>query len=292
MTFILKRTVQDVMENKLYNMIIIITIALSTLISSSIVLVFSNVNSSLNSWKKGIKIIAYLKHDVPKQKILSYKNEICDIKGIDNVVYVAKHDALLRLEQQIKKASHLIGILNTNPLPDAFEISILPDFYPLDKMKILAEKIKALSIVSEVECGGRWIERFQSFFEFLSSTGIVFCIIFFTISIIIIINVFCLIYNSRQKEIEIMRLIGASDQFIKIPFYIQSVFQGLSGGIIGVILLWATYLFIALLASDGYKDIFSEIHFISFQVVSEIVFFSMMIGFLGCYLSIKHYLKM
>jgi len=117
-----KRAIQDILDNRFLNAVTIITIAISILIVSTFALFFVNVNNIMDNWKKGIRIMAYLKPGIPEEKILELKVKIEGMSGVQDAGFISKDKALMRLKKQMKRQSSLIEDLKENPLPDAFEI--------------------------------------------------------------------------------------------------------------------------------------------------------------------------
>jgi cell division transport system permease protein len=96
---------------------------------------------------------------------------------------------------------------------------------------------------------------------------------------------------SRREEVEIMRLVGATDRFIKAPFYIQGLIQGTFGGIIGITILFIAFMFISSSVDQGFSPGLFTIKFLSPGAFFGIILCSMFVGWLGCYISLKQFLK-
>ena len=100
-----KRAIQDILDNRFLNAITIITIAISILIVSAFALFFVNVNNIMDNWKKGIRIMAYLKPGIPVEKILELKVKIEGMNGVQDAGFISKEKALMRLKKQMKRQS-------------------------------------------------------------------------------------------------------------------------------------------------------------------------------------------
>ena len=239
-----KRAIQDIRDHKFLNTVTVITIAISILIVSAFALFFVNANEIINSWKKGIKIMVYLKSDTPETTISELIQKIQLMEGIQNVRFISKNEAFQELKKQMRRQSSLFENLKENPLPDAFEIQLKGSFQNQEKVEMLATKIESLSQVDEVEYGQRWLEQFTNFFNLLRFSGYALGGLFFMAALLIVANTSRLVLYSRRDEVEIMRLVGATDSFIKAPFYIQGLIQGAFGGIIGLAVLFMSFFLI------------------------------------------------
>jgi cell division transport system permease protein len=286
-----KRAIQDIRDHKFLNTVTIITIAISILIVSAFSLFFVNANEIINSWKKGIKIMVYLKPDTPETKISELIRKIQLMEGIRNVRFISKDEAFQELKKQMRRQSSLFENLKENPLPDAFEIGLNASFQNQEKVEMLATRLESFPRVDEVEYGQRWLGQFTNFFNLFRFTGYAMGGLFFMAALLIVANTIRLVLYSRRDEVEIMRLVGATDSFIKAPFYIQGVIQGAFGGIIGLAALFISFLLISLSMERGISPGLFTIRFLSPGAFCGIILGSTFVGWTGCYLSLKQFLK-
>lgn len=286
-----KRAIQDILDNRFLNLVTIITIAISILIVSAFALFFVNASDIINSWKKGMRIMAYLKPDTTDINIAEIKLKIKGMYGVKDVTFISKNEALDHLKKQMRRQSSLLDNLKENPLPAAFEIRMITSSENQDKIEALATRLESLPMVDEVEYGQRWLGRFTNFFNLFKLTGYALGSLFFMATVFIIANTIRLVLYSRREEVEIMRLVGATDRFIKAPFYLEGIIQGALGGFIGLSVLFFIFIFISSnIEQDLYSGLFT-IRFLSLWAFCGIIFCSMFIGWLGCYLSLKQFLK-
>jgi cell division transport system permease protein len=286
-----KRAIQDILDHRFLSAVTIITIAISILIVSAFGLFFVNANEIINSWKKGIKIMAYLKPDIPDSKIPELKRKLQRMDGIQDARFISKNEAFQQLKKQMRRQSSLFENLNKNPLPDAFEIRLKASFQNQEKVEMLASKLESFSQVDEVEYGQRWLGKFTSFFNLFRFTGYTMGGLFFMASLLIVANTIRLVLYSRQDEVEIMRLVGATDSFIKAPFYIEALIQGAFGGIIGLAALFVSFTLISLSMERGLSPALFTIRFLSLGALCGILLGGTFAGWIGCYLSLKQFLK-
>ena len=291
MILFFKRAIYDIRTNRFLNAVTIITIALSILIVSSLVLFFVNANDYMNSWKKGIRIIAYLKPDIVEPNLVDIKSKIQKLYGVAEVEFISKEEAMKRLREQMKQQASLFDGLKENPLPDAFEIRLIERSSNSEKIENLAAQLESLPEIDEVEYGQRWIGRFVKVFELFRLTGYAMSGIFFIAAVFIVANTIRLVIYSRREEIEIMRLVGATDRFIKAPFYIEGIIQGALGGIIGLAALFATFIYISISVEHGLSSDLLHIRFLSLRLFITIILCSMLVGWLGCFISLRQFLK-
>jgi cell division transport system permease protein len=286
-----KRAIKDILDHRFLNAVTIVTIAVAILISSAFALFFINANAIVNSWKKGIRIMVYLEPNASEIEIADIKSKIGDAKGVKNVRFISNTEALEQLKNQMKRQSSLLDDLQENPLPDAFEVRLTEDFQNRDKVEALAALLESLSQVDDVEYGQVWLGRFTNILDLFRLTGYAMGALFFVATVLIVANTIRLVLYSRREEVEIMRLVGATDGFIRAPFYIQGLIQGALGGIIGLGVLFILFIFISSNVDKSLTSSLFEIRFLPMGAFFGILICSMFVGWMGCFLSLKQFLK-
>jgi len=291
MTLFVKRAIQDILGNRFLNMVTVVIIALSILIVSSFTLFFINATDVMDVWKKGIRIMAYLKPDIDRKRLADIRQAIQSITGVQDAVFISKDEALNLLKVQMHRQASLFENLKENPLPDAFEVRIIPSSQRGEEVEKLAARIESLPEIEEVEYGQSWVGRFTSILNLFRLGGYAIGVLFFMAAVFIVANTIRIVLYSRREEIEIMRLVGAADGFIKAPFYIQGLLLGAAGGIIGIGALLLIFLLISANVQQSLAAGLFQLRFLSMQVMFAILVSSMFAGWLGCYLSLKQFLK-
>lgn len=286
-----KRAISDILDHKFLNAVTIITIAISILIVSAFVLFFKNANNVMNAWKKGIRVMAYLQPGTPEPNVLEIQMKIKNMYGVQDVRFISKHEALNLIKTQMKRQSSIFENLKENPLPDAFEIRMTTSSHNQDKIEALATRLESLPQIDDVEYGQKWLGRFTSFFNLFKFVGYAMGGLFFTAAAFIVANTNRLVLYSRREEVEIMRLVGATNRFIKAPFYIEGLIQGALGGCFGLAALFIAFVFISSNVEQSLSSGFFTIQFLSAATLFGIILCSTFVGWLGCYISLKQFLQ-
>jgi len=287
----IKKALQDIRENRFLNAITVVTIGLSILIVSSFSLFFINTNALLNSWKQGIRVLVYLKTDANDANRLDLRYQLQQMEDIQELTFISKETALERLKSQMRNQSALLENLKNNPLPDAFEIRIVDGSRELKQVAILAEKIKTFPQVAEVEYGQHFIARFSHIINIFKFVGYALGGLFFVATLFIIANTIRLVLYSRREEIEIMRLVGATDRFITAPFYIEGLILSATGAMLGLIGLFTAYQLILSKFQSSLALTSIEVQFLTIVQIVIFIGISMLVGLTGCFLSLKQFLK-
>jgi len=290
-TLFFKRAIDDIFKNRFLNLVTIITISLSILITSAFILFFINTSEIINSWKKGLRIMAYLKPGVSNTDLAYLKQAIQSLDGVQNLRFIPKAEALSQLKIQMEHQASLLENLTENPLPDSIEIRMTATVGSWQRIASLATRIETLTQVQEVEYGQKWIGRFIHLFNLFRLAGYAMGALFFMAAIFIVANTIRLVIYSRREEVDIMRLVGATDNFIKVPFYFEGLIQGALGAIIGLGILYLSFFFISSNVDEEFMPGLFRLKFIPPAILGEILLGSMLVGWLGCYISLKQFLK-
>jgi cell division transport system permease protein len=286
-----QRAIKDILENRFLTAVSVITISLSIMIAAAFALFFINAGNVLNLWQKGIRMMVYLKPDTSEANRLDTKYRLQSIAGVQEARYISKAEAIDRLKSQMQHHAALLDNLKENPLPDAYEINIEQSARNSEDLSFLAERIAALSSVEEVEYGEKWIQRFTNIIHLFRLAGYGICVLFFMATVFIVANTIRLVLYSRRDEIGIMRLVGATDRFIKIPFYLQGMIQGGVGTFIGLLILFIGYLSLTTHFNQSVSNQLITIRFFHQDVCAMIILGGIGVGWLGCWVSLKQFMK-
>jgi cell division transport system permease protein len=286
-----RRALVDIKLNKFLNLITIITIALSILVVSTFMLFFQNISNMVETWNHGGRVMVYLDESFTMEMIPEINAKLKSLSNTKQVFFISKDVALNNLKKDMNSESIFFETLSENPLPDAFDVR-MGGVSNFEEVTLFAEAIKGIPMVSEVEYGKSWLEKFLSIYSLFKVVGWAISSLFFMIALFITANTVRLAFFSRKEEISIMHLVGATDGFIKTPFYLEGLFQGAIGGITGLLVLLISYLSLSSGASDAVASyMFVDIQFLSFKYILIIIAGSTFLGWFGCYISLKQLLK-
>ncbi len=283
--------IRDFRLNRFLHTITIITISFSVLIVSAFLLFVGNAGDFVDSWKKGIKLLVYLEKNVYGNKILDAKQRISGLDGVEKIIYLPKDQALLSLQTQMKRQSSLFDNLDENPLPDSFEVYIKNSDDGWNIVENLAKNIEAMDEIDSVEYGQKWIGKLTTINNIFRLTSFTMSCLFFMVTVFIIANTIRLSLYSRKDEIEVMYIIGATEQYIKTPFYIQGTLLGAIGGFFGIMILFIAYQIMSLNLESNLSDYMVTFNFLSLKMILVLLISSATVGWLGCYISLKQFLK-
>lgn len=220
--------VKSMIRNGLMTLTAIITIALSLFIVGLFTFASVTINNTIGSFEKQVEIEVFLKDDASPDRVQQLQDEINSWSEVENVTYISKEEALQRFKERYKDHPELFENLEQNPLPASFVIR-LKDPTQVEKV---ASRFNGNTVVDSVEYGKKYVKRLFDALKVIRYAGLGFILLLSFVSIILISITIQLAIFARRQEISIMRLVGASNWFIRLPFIIEGCLEGLMGALI------------------------------------------------------------
>lgn len=285
------RALEDLREHRLLSLVTVVTLAVAVLIVSAFALFWSNARELMRSWRQDQRMMVYLVDECDPacrqalQMRLDAHGEVAASRFID------RDEALARLRDQLPGQAGILADLADNPLPHAFEIHLVPGERGLAATQRLADGLGALAGVDEVAYGQQWLGRFSHLFKVFTLAGYALGALFVLGGVLIVANTLRLVIYARREEVRIMRLVGASDGFIRQPFYIAAMLQGAAAAGLALAVLFVLFWWLAGQAGGGSGGAALELRFLSPLTVAGIGAAGTLLGWLGCHLSLTQYLK-
>jgi len=143
------------------------------------------------------------------------------------------------LKAGLKGHEGVLEGVDKSVLPASFEVTVSEDYRDPGRMPGLVERLEKFSWAEDVQWGQEWIKKFSGVLRFMEAGALFMGVFLAAATVFIITNTIRLTVYARKEEIEVMRLVGASDVFIKMPFFLEGVIQGVAGGVLalGILLL-------------------------------------------------------
>ncbi len=236
--FFISDALGAIRENLATTVLTAITLAFSLAICTFFFIVFVNMGSLFSAWGDNAYIVAYIKDPPPKAGTKELSTQILRIKGVSKVRYISKSQAMAELRKGLRGHAGILEGMDKNILPASFEVSLGPDAREPGKMLAVVKRIKALPWVDEVQYSQEWARKFYGVFRFFELTAIVIGAVLAAAAVFVITNTIRLTVYARREEIEVLRLVGASDNFISMPFLIEGIIEGAAGGVLASILVF------------------------------------------------------
>jgi len=291
--YFIKKAIQNIRVFFVINLITIGIISLSLIVLSTFLMISLNLEHCLDKWKSQINVTAYLKKAITPEELTLVKQKITDFHEVKKISFVSREEALSLLKDTFPGQSGVFEELKDNPLPASIEIQLKEEYNNPQTIKNFAVKVEKIPAIDEIEYGRIWIKGYAAFFNFVKSAIVAVGAVILLATVFIISNTIKLTVYARKEEIEIMKLVGASNFFIRTPFFIEGIFQGLLGAFVALLALYAGYhVFTNWMAHSSFLPLqFMQISFLPLKYVILIGVGGMVTGFLGSFFSLGRYLK-
>ncbi len=250
----------------------------------------ANVNNATKLIEDELTIVTYLKKDVTEEQIENIKSEISSYKNVEEVTFKSKDEWKLEMSEYDDSFKTVLDYLDDNPLMDSFVLKV----NDVKKLSETSEYIKAINGVDTVKYGEGMVEQVISVFDIVQKIVVVVVIALVVVTSFLISNTIKLTIFSRRNEIEIMRLVGASNITIKLPFLFEGFIIGLIGSIIPVCITIYGYV---ILYSRMHGKLFSNMIMLIkpypfvFWVSLIVVAIGALVGMYGSIKAVRKYLK-
>jgi cell division transport system permease protein len=214
----------------------VVVLAAALALPAALLLVTDNLERLVGRFEAPGKLSVFLKASAEEPEAL--EDRLRRLSGVATVRYVAPEAALAEASRLLELGDALQG-LSDNPLPGSFEVTLGPAHRAPARMTAIAETVDGWQAVDQVQYDRRWVERFQAGVSFLRRTGGVTAVLLGAVVVLIIGNTIRLAVLNRRREIEVVKLIGGTDAFVRLPFLYTGLIQGLVGallaaGLVGV----------------------------------------------------------
>lgn len=291
----LATTCSNIKSNRQVFLISIATITIAFSILGLFLIIFVNLNSFLTTWNQQVQLIVYLEDNVTPEQRRSLEQSIAKNPDVEAMTFIPKEEAWAKLKNTFSsKKSNFIDDLNFNPLPSSYNLKFKPSEDRFVKIRQSAENFKKINGVESLEYGEKWLAAFEKFMVFIRLFIFAIGTLLALGLILIISNTIKLSFYSRQDEIELMLLIGATPNFVRIPFLIEGVLQGLFGGIIGLTVIKTFHIYIGIQFQGSLESLARGIdfHFIPAPLIFGLLLSGSFIGWMGSFLSIQQFLNL
>jgi len=289
--YILKSTRQNVQDHGPTLIMSVTAVGFTLLLFASYVLLLSNLQTMGKRMGDYLQITLYLDQDVSAKARQSMKERLTAMDEVESAEYCSPEQALASLRDSLGKSAGVLTTLSENPLPASFEVRLKPSFQDLEHIRSLAVRLEQEKGVDQVEFGGDWIGRFFNFVRILRWLGGSMGLLLLAATMIVISSTLSLGFYARKEEIEILRLVGASESYIKLPFFWEAMLQGTGGAAVALFILWGLYHLFRIKVAGAWSLFggWVQFQFLSPGAVIGIILLGAFVGGLSCIVSFSRF---
>jgi len=259
----------------------ITTIAFSLFAVGLFGLVVLNIRQALQKVEERVEIRAFVADKTPIEQLALAATDVARYDEVLKVDLVTQEQALERARNEL---GEFRDVFEAEFLPPSLDVRLKPGFRDPESVRRVAQRLKALAFVEDIRFGEEWIAQLYRLRNIAGVAGIALGLAFAAVAVIIIGATIRMAVLARSREISIMRLVGATDGYVRRPFLIEGFIKGVLGGLFALVLTW-----VAIQIVGGYLN-FETIFFDRALAITGVLC-GALIGLLGSAVSVGRHLR-
>ncbi len=270
----------------LLSVLSVTTIAFSLFTVGLFGLVAVNLREALRGIEERVEIVAYIFRGTPAETIAIATQDIAAFPEVSDVSYVSEEEALRQARAELVEFRDAYRDLQVNPLPASIEVRMKDGHRDAATVSRVAQRLRGFGFIDDVRFGREWVQKLDSLRNLTGLVGLVIGLAFAAVAVVIIGVTIRLTILQRAREISIMRLVGATNWFIRGPFLLEGALKGLLGGLLSLVLCYVGYL----LFRDNSGGTLSGLIFFRPEQMVLIIVFGVLLGLGGSLVSVGRHL--
>jgi cell division transport system permease protein len=239
--YLLREAWANIWTNRTTTVVAIFTTAFTLACVGIFLLLYVNLRAAAGWLQEDIKIMVYLDDRAVASAVADIEQQLRADRGVAALQFVSKDQALGEFKAQFPSDSHLLEGLGQNPLPASFVVTLAPSYRSPEAVKRWADRTAALPGVEKVDYNQDWIDALSTLIRSIELVAIGTGLILSAAAVTIIANTIRLTLFARRDELAILRLIGATKAFIRIPYLLEGAVLGGLGSACSLFMLKALY---------------------------------------------------
>jgi cell division transport system permease protein len=287
--YFLREAIRRIWVSKRTSFVAVAMIAISLLIVGLFLLVAENLGRAAEEWQGKSRVIVYFETEATPLQVQAVDRYLATRPELSRRKLVSREEALARFKTYFANLSEVVGQLEENPFPPSYEIDVEPRLAQSAAFHQHIGVLRAMSGIDQVQYDWEWIARLRRVVNVINIAGLIAGGVLAIAAAFTIANVIRLTMMLYKEEIEIMRLVGATERIIRGPFLIEGFLQGTIGGIVAIVLLYVTYEAAkrSLAPSSSILWGFLFTGFLPWQKIAALVAGGMLAGWFGSWLSVR-----
>jgi len=286
--FSIRRAWQGFWRNAVMSLAATATMVLMLMLLAGFWIIQTGLLAGLEFTEQKVEVVAYLQPNVTESQVTALRGEVEAMPQVDAVVYVTRDDALVRFQEsmQAQGREDLTQYLDSNPLYASLEVKLVDPA----GIRVVGDALREDPAVRNVINIEDLVDRVLTVTNILRTAGTVLLIVVGVICLFIIVNTIRLAVFARAEEIEIMRLVGASDAFIRWPFVFEGAFVGFLGAVITLAVLAAAAEPLSGFMVEFFRVLPLQVGSLTRDLVALVMGAGVGLGVLGSWVSVRTYL--
>jgi cell division transport system permease protein len=300
--YFVRETWSSFKRNWVMSLVAVSIIYVSLLLVGAFFLTSSTLDTLMTSVEQKVTIQVFIKDGVDPADLTTMQTDIQAMPNVAKITYVTKEDALARFKEQTKNSPALVEQLRGNPLPASIEVALIDtrqvqsvvDLIVKDPTLAKVVKTPDNPLANDIRYGQEVVANLFRFTGMVRIVAAGFLVLLLGVSLVLIGNTIRLAIYSRRREIGIMRLVGASNWFIRTPFLLEGVLQSLIGSVLAILTLLAAQAFLVpwLQRTLSFlQQVLTIPDGTMLQMMALLIISGVVVGVLGSGTAVRRYLK-
>jgi cell division transport system permease protein len=287
--YFFREALRRILVSKRTSFVAIAMIAIALFILGAFLLLAENLGRAVERWQGNSRVNVYLENDATPEQIRTVQSFLASRPELRRNRFVTPDEALATFKKDFANLAEVVDQLGTNPFPPSFRIEVSPETIRSAAFRNDVANLQRLGGIEEVQFDWEWLARIRRLIGIVNLAGLVAGGILAVAAAFTIANVIRLTMLLYREEIEIMRLVGATERIIRGPFLIEGLLQGTFGAIVAVALLYGAFAFarhnLGVQRSLIAGFLFSV--FLPWQKIAALFAGGMIAGWLGSWMSVR-----
>lgn len=287
--YALRDALRSLWRNKYMSLASAATVAISLIILGAAWLLVINADYLAAVVESELEVNVYLNLDLEREKALGLKDAFAGLTGVEEVTFVPKEEGLKTLEERFGEEANLLEALgDNNPLPDMYRIKAVE----ATQVPRIAQEAENIQEVEKVRYGQGMVERLLALTQWLRAVGVVIIIAIALAAVFLISTTIRITVFARRREITIMKLVGATNWYIRWPFFLEGMIIGLLGALVAVACLNFCYSQLSsnIALTIDFLNILTDTSVI-YEVYRNLLIMGTVLGAIGSAISLRKFLK-
>ena len=247
-------------------------------------LVALNLRQALRGVEERVEVVAFLLRGTAPETITLASQDIGSFPEVADVKFVSEDQALVEARREMVEFKDAYRDLQVNPLPASLQVRLKEGFRDAKHVSAVADRVRGFPFVEDVRYGSDWVSRLDQLRNMAGLVGAIIGAAFGLIAVVIIGVTIRLTIMQRAREIAIMRVVGATNWFIRGPFLLEGALKGILGGVLALGLAYAAY--------SGFKGAGFLAGLVFFRPLDMVLLlvFGVLLGLVGSLISVGRHL--
>ena len=282
--YILRESFAGFHRRKLTTGVTILIMSSSLLVLAVLTLATLNLGRLLETARSGIDIRVFLQDGLTSEEVAELQPRLVAIPGVQRAHFITPDAALTEFRASLGEDADILDLMDTNPLPASFHLRLTPGARHRENVQAIRDEIAPWPEVSEIVFNQAWVNALEAWSMRFQVASLVVGLVVFLAAVFVISNTVKLTMAASARLISIQKLVGATNGFIRTPYLLEGVYQGLLAGILAM----------GLLAGVGYlmQDRLADVVFFNAQQILGFVGFCVVLGLVGSWSAMRKYLAL